>query len=368
MTVERPSDVVKVAEPQFQSALPSVVSRAVRTRGIVALLFVLTIGSCIVSLGFGSYPVSFRDTVAVLIGHLTGQPADVPGPVETIIWQLRMPRVLTGAWVGAGLAASGAAIQAVVRNILADPYLLGVSSGASLGAALVITLGLGSLVGVVSLAAGAFAGALVALVLVVGLIRANGNFGSTRLVLAGITVSYFLAAATNLVVVFADSRDAIRAITFWMLGSLSQSAWATVPMVAVCVLATITFLVLWARRLDAISLGDDVARSLGIDPLSLRCQVAVVSSLGVAASVAVSGSVGFVGLVVPHLARRLVGATHRLVIVTSALLGASLLVWADALARTVLAPREIPLGILTALIGTPLLMVLVRRSMAVTNS
>jgi iron complex transport system permease protein len=270
---------------------------------------------------------------------------------------------VTVALLGAVLAASGAALQAVVRNVLADPYLLGVSSGASLGAALVITLGLGSLIGAMTLAAGAFAGALIALVLVLSLIRGGAQLGSTRLVLAGITVSYFLAAATNLIVVFADSRDAVRAVTFWMLGSLSQSTWDTVPVLVVTCAAAIAGMLLWSRRLDAISLGDDVARSLGTDPARLRLQVAVVASFGVAAAVAVSGSIGFVGLVVPHLARRLVGATHRLVIPCSALLGAGLLVWADALARTVLAPREIPLGILTALIGTPMLMALVRRQM-----
>lgn len=342
------------------------VPRKCRGSFIVFLLLTAVGVSCIVSLGLGPYPVSTSDAARIIWARLTGGETgpEVSAAAETIIWQLRVPRIVTGAFVGAVLAASGAALQAVVRNVLADPYLLGVSSGASLGAALVITMGLGSLVGAITLAAGAFLGALVALALVLALIRSAGRLSSTRLVLAGITVSYFLGAATNLIVVFADSRDAVRAVTFWMLGSLSQATWETIPVLTVTCCLTIAALLLWSRRLDAISLGDDVARSLGTDPVRLRTQVAVMASLGVAAAVAVSGSIGFVGLVVPHLARRLVGATHRLVIPTSALLGAGLLVWADALARTALAPREIPLGILTALIGTPMLMALVRRQLA----
>jgi iron complex transport system permease protein len=225
----------------------------------------------------------------------------------------------------------------------------------------VLSAGLGSLAGAFALASGAFAGALVALVLVVFLLSTGpGAASAHRLILAGIAVSYLLAAATNLVAVFADSRDAVRAITFWMLGSLGQSTWSTAPIVAAGGAVMVALLWLSSRRLDAVALGDDVARSLGIRPDRLRMQVAVLASLGVASAVSVSGSIGFVGLVVPHLARRLVGAPHRWMLPVCALVGAILLVWADALARTVVAPREIPLGILTALLGTPLLMTLVR--------
>lgn len=372
MTVAPGRIGVKEAHPTRSQGGVLLPANRRRSRGplVIVLILVFVGASCLVSLGLGPYPVSIGDSARIIWAELTG--ADVsPGvssAASTIIWQLRVPRIVTGALVGAVLAASGAALQAVVRNVLADPYLLGVSSGASLGAAIVISLGLGSFIGAVTLAAGAFLGAIVSLVLVLALIRSGGQLSSTRLVLAGITVSYFLGAATNLIVVFADSRDAVRAVTFWMLGSLSQATWGTIPVLAVTSVCAVATLLLWSRRLDAISLGDDVARSLGTDPARLRMRVAVMASLGVAAAVAVSGSIGFVGLVVPHLARRMVGATHRLVVPTSALLGAGLLVWADALARTALAPREIPLGILTALIGTPMLMALVRRQMARTET
>jgi iron complex transport system permease protein len=372
MTIAARPPEVNEAHPSTATARPNVARRRGNSRGriVIVLLVVAVAASCIVTLGLGPYPVSSSDTARIVWARLiSGEPStDVTAAANTIVWQLRVPRIASGVLVGAVLAASGAALQAVVRNALADPYLLGVSSGASLGAALVITLGLSSFVGAITLAAGAFLGALVALALVLTLIRSGGRLSSSRLVLAGITVTYFLGAATNLVVVFADSRDAVRAVTFWMLGSLSQSNWEALPVLSVTCALTIATMLLWARRLDAISLGDDVARSLGTDPVRLRTRVAVMTSLGIAAAVAVSGSIGFIGLVVPHLARRLVGATHRLVIPTSALLGAVLLVWADALARTVLAPREIPLGILTALIGTPLLMALVRRQLARTDA
>lgn len=337
--------------------------RRTPTRGATVLLALgaaLLVG-VVAAVGVGPLVVPPRAVLDVVLAHLAGGPGPADPMHDTVVWVLRLPRVLVGACVGAVLAASGAALQAVVRNQLADPYLLGVSAGASLGAALVLTLGLGALVGTVTLTGGAFAGALLALLLVIGVLGARTGLSSHRLVLAGLTVGYFLTAVTNLVVVLADSRDAVRAVMFWMLGSLGRSGWGDLPLLAAATAVTVGALVLRARRLDAIALGDDVARSLGTDPDRLRRQVAVVAALGVAAAVAVSGAIGFVGLVVPHLARRLVGATHRLVVPASALLGALVLVVADTLARTVLAPREIPLGVLTALLGTPLLMALVRR-------
>ena len=310
------------------------------------------------------------EVVKVVGHHLTGWEAATPARAshDSIVWLLRTPRVVSAALVGAVLAAAGAALQAAVRNVLADPFLLGVSSGASLGAALVLTLGLSATVGAVTVTGGAFAGALVSIVLVLGLVRTGGQLSSNRLVLAGICVSFFLGALTNLVVVVSDDRDAIRAVTFWMLGSLGQADWAGIPVLAAVTVLSVAPLVIWARRLDALALGDDVARSLGTDPGRFRAQVVLLTSLGVAAAVSVSGSIGFVGLVVPHLARRLTGAAHRRLIPVSALVGAIILVWSDALARTALAPREIPLGILTALLGTPLLMALVRRQLARTDS
>lgn len=334
-----------------------------RPRLGIATLSVVLAASCVVSLALGSAPVPVSDVVRVLAGHL-GLDTSLPGTSETIVWLLRAPRVLCGALVGAVLAASGAALQAIVRNTLADPFLLGVSSGASLGAAAVLTMGAGSVLGVLGVTGGAFAGALLSIVLVLVLVRSGGQLSSNRLVLAGLCVSFFLGAMTNLLVVVSDSRDAVRAVLFWMLGSLNQTDWRSVPTIAVIAVAAVAALTLRGRRLDALALGDDVARSLGTDPDRFRAEVVLVTSLAVAAAVSISGSIGFVGLVVPHLARRVVGAGHHRLVPASALTGAIILVWADALARTVLAPRDLPLGVLTALLGTPLLMVLVRRQLS----
>ena len=287
----------------------------------------------VLSVGAGQLDASPAEVVRALLHCLDGTGgADVDPALETVVWQLRLPRILVGLCAGAVLSVGGACLQAVVRNDLADPYLLGVSSGASLGAALVIAGGAGGSAGAVgsrlmaasgalTATGGAFLGALAALALVMALAGGSRRLSGSRLVLAGLTAGYFLSAITNLVVVLSDSRDAVRAITFWMLGSLGRSSWTDVPVLSCATALALGYLVLRARALDAIGLGDDVARSMGVDPFRLRRSTTAVAALGVAL----------------------------------------VLVAADALARTVLAPREIPLGILTALVGTPLLMWMMRR-------
>ncbi|KTS91799.1 hypothetical protein NS183_02485 [Microbacterium testaceum] len=354
MTVEERADDVKSPTVPW-----------LRRRAAAAIVLLCAAVPVVVVLGIAAGQVALTpaDVVDATWRALTGTTGttDAARLADTVVGQLRAPRVLLGFCVGAILAASGAALQAVVRNDLADPYLLGITSGASLGAAAVIALGIGAFAGAISTSGGAFVGALLALAIVLVLVGPRRRLGSGRLVLAGLAVGYALSAVTNLIVVLSDNRDAIRAITFWMLGSLGQASWADLPLVALALVAAVGVLTVWGRRLDAIGLGDDVARSLGSDPDRLRRNVAVVTAVAIAAAVAVSGSIGFVGLVVPHLARGLVGATHRVLLPTSALLGGILLVAADTLARTVLAPREIPLGILTALLGTPLLLLLIAR-------
>ena len=357
----------------------SIRTRPPRVNAATATLVLLGVAVPLVAalcVGAGQLEASPAEVVRALAHRLGGaDDADLDPALVTVIWRLRLPRILVGLCAGAVLSVGGACLQAVVRNDLADPYLLGVSSGASLGAALVIAGGAGgaggsagavgsrlmAAGGALTTTGGAFLGALAALALVMALAGGSRRLSGSRLVLAGLTAGYFLSAITNLVVVLSDSRDAVRAITFWMLGSLGRSSWTDVPVLACATALTLGYLVLRARALDAIGLGDDVARSMGVDPFRLRRSTTAVAALGVAAAVAVSGAIGFVGLVVPHLARRLVGAAHRALLPAAALLGALVLVAADALARTVLAPREIPLGILTALVGTPLLMWMMRR-------
>lgn len=319
--------------------------------------------SLLVNVGVGPVPISPARVAGIVASRLDlVEGAGTWSAAEAnIVWLLRLPRVLTGVLVGAGLSMAGAVIQALVRNPLADPYLLGISSGASAGAAAHILFGVVAVGGAAALAGSAFLGALAAAVLVFAVARIGGRLVPARLVFAGIAVGFALTALTNLLVFTSNSRDGVRAVLFWMLGSLGQSRWDTLGLLCAVTLLTGTLLVGWARRFDAMALGDDTARALGTHPTRFRALATVVVALSVAVAVSVSGAIGFVGLVVPHLARRLVGPAHRWLLPASALLGALVLIWADALARTAFAPAELPLGILTALIGTPLLIVLVHR-------
>ena len=270
-----------------------------------------------------------------------------------------------GAAVGACLAISGAALQAMVRNLLADPYILGVSGGASTGAAAAILFGVGAALGEYAQSVLAFVGALAAALLVFVIARSNGRVTSLRLLLSGVAVGYALSAVTSLLIFSSDSAEGSRSVMFWMLGSLSLGQWNAFLVIAL-VAGLVGTVVLTARAplLDALAAGDGIAHGLGISPDRARIGLLVVVSLCTAAAVAGAGAIGFVGLVIPHLARRLVGSRHRVAIPASALLGAGFLVWADVVARLVMAPRELPIGVITAAVGAPFLLLLIRRMQA----
>ncbi|WP_067704017.1 FecCD family ABC transporter permease [Nocardia jejuensis] len=324
--------------------------------GLAAILSAVLVCAC----GIG--PVTVPPlTVARIVGHhMFGIPAlaEWTAAQDAIVWRVRVPRVLLGALVGAGLAVSGAVLQTVVRNVLADPHILGVTSGASTGAALSLLFGFG--VGGM-LSASAFSGALCATGLLFAVARSNGQLTSLRLLLGGVTIGYIFSAATSFLIFASDSPEGARAVLFWLLGSLGSAAWPAVVTTAAAVGASIAALFLMATRFDALAVGDDTARTLGIAPTRWRVGALAVVALCVGAVVAVAGAIGFVGLIVPHVARLATGSAHRRLIPMSALLGANFLVLADVVARTAFAPRELPLGIVTAVVGAPLLLVLVRR-------
>jgi iron complex transport system permease protein len=282
-------------------------------------------------------------------------------PVETqVLLQLRLPRVVLAALVGGMLSLAGAAYQGVFRNPLADPYLLGAAAGAGLGATLVIAYVPGNAVGPVSVVPlAAFVGALTGVGLAYGLgALAGQGDGAATLLLAGVAVASFLAAAQT--AVQQANSESLRDVYSWLLGQLGAASWSTVGLMlpyaalsAVCLLAT-------GRGLDVLSVGDDEATSLGIRPQRLRLLVLLAASLGTAAAVAVSGLIGFVGLVVPHIVRRLAGGSYRTVLPVSLLGGGAFLVAADLVARTVLAPAELPIGVVTAFVGAPFFALLLR--------
>ena len=293
-----------------------------------------------------------------LAGLLGGGPGTAPlGPLlDGVVWELRLPRVLTAAAVGAGLAVCGAVMQSLTRNPLADPYLLGLSAGASLGAVAVIVLGVTLLLPVA-----AFAGAFLAMAAALGLAGSLGTLTPGRTVLAGLAVAQLCAAGTSFLIFWSATGDSYRDILAWLMGSLAGTGWSDVAIAATAVAVLGTGLLGSARTLDAFAFGDGAASALGIDVARTRWVLLTVVALLTGGLVAVSGSIGFVGLIVPHGVRLVVGALHRRLLPLAGLVGAIFLVWADTAARALFEPRELPVGIVTAFVGAPVFAALLWR-------
>lgn len=270
-------------------------------------------------------------------------------PVHGIIFELRLPRALFAAIIGAGLGVVGVVLQTTTRNDLADPFLFGLSSGAAAGAVFVITV-TGDVLGLWTLPLAAFCGGIIASAVVMALVQSLRSGAPEKLILAGLAVSFLFAAITNYLIFAGDSRAA-HSIVFWMLGGLGLSRWETLPLVLFGLLLILGYAFYQRRWLDALLAGDQTATSLGVPVHRLRMSMFLVSALATATFVSVAGVIGFVGLMVPHLARGLVGTLHTRLIPTAALVGATLLTASDILSRLVLAPQEIPVGIVTTSIG-----------------
>ncbi|MBO1437343.1 iron ABC transporter permease [Meiothermus sp. CFH 77666] len=271
---------------------------------------------------------------------------------ENIVWYLRFPRVLLGVVVGASLAVAGVVMQALVRNPLADPYLLGVSGGASTGAVLALATGWLGFAGLYGVSIGAFVGSLASLGLVLALARLGGQMSPTRLILAGVAVAYLFSGLTSLITLTGE-RELARAALSWLLGSLSGSQWRDLGLPSLVLLLCTLALLFSSRALNAIAIGDETATTLGLEVPRLRLGLILLASLLTAVAVAVAGAVGFIGLMLPHMARFLSGADHRRLLPTAALLGGLFTIWVDVGARMLFAPQEVPLGVITALLGAP---------------
>jgi iron complex transport system permease protein len=329
---------------------------------VVVGALVAVAGIAGLAVSYGSVTVAPGEVWRVVAHHLApGLVAGVDPTVDQIVWRLRVPRVVLGLVVGAGLAVSGAALQALVRNPLADPYILGVSSGGAFGAVAMTLAGGGLAAGALAVSGGAFAGALGTTLIVFVLARQFGRLEPTRLLLAGVALSYFATSGISFLVFRANDPQAARSVLYWTLGSLSGATFdeLTVPAV-VCALG-VGWLILYARQLDALAGGDQTAISLGVEVERFRLQLLVATSLVVGVLVAVVGAVGFVGLMVPHMVRLVVGASHRRLLPAAALVGALFLVLADLAARMVARPGEMPVGVVTAACGVPFFVVLLRR-------
>ncbi len=329
-------------------------------------LFLVLITSMTVAIMIGSVSVTPLHVWKVILSKVPLFPhvieADWSRSQEIIIWQIRVPRVILAAVVGAGLAVAGAAVQALVRNSIADPYILGISSGATVGATAVIILGAFSFLGIYALSVSAFLGSFMAIVLVFLLSRVGGRISIFRLLLAGMAVSFILSATSNFMLMMSKEEGGIKAVMYWMLGSLAGAKWSNLFIPVIVFFIVFGLLWLYYRNLNLLLLGEEAAVTLGVNLQQFRIQLIVLVSLLTGVLVAVSGSIGFVGLIIPHIVRLLVGSNYKHVIPISALLGGIFLVWADALARVLIAPEEMPIGIITAFCGGPFFIWLLRRN------
>ncbi|MDY7100873.1 MAG: iron ABC transporter permease [Actinomycetota bacterium] len=323
-----------------------------------ALVMVLTIAAMA-----GSTAIAPGDVWRIIGAHTLPWDVSTEGIAtshDSIVWGIRLPRAVLAAVVGATLAVVGAALQGIVRNPLADPAVLGGSSGAAVGAIIVLIAGVTPF-GTWSLMVAAFVGSTLGYALTLTLASRTGMLSPVRLILAGVAVSYLLSAVANLLVATADNPNEVRSVVFWQLGSTASAQWRTVVAPAVLLVAGTAVLLLRARVLNALLVGDETAASLGVRPDRVRRQLIVVVALLTAAAVALCGTIAFVGLVVPHAVRLVTGSDHTRVLPLSALCGAVFLAAADIAARLVLEPQELPIGVVTALIGAPVFCVLVRR-------
>lgn len=334
-----------------------------RPRTTILVLAVAAVVAVVLSVAVGSVPIHPGVVVGVVADHLipwdTG--TSFTATQAQIVWEFRLPRALLGFLVGAALAVAGAVLQAVVRNPLADPFVFGVSSGASVAAVAMLTLATGSLA-TVSVPVAAFFGALLTTLLVFLLAQRRGRVTPNRLVLAGVAMSYLLSSITSYLVLRASTPGGgVSEVLSWLAGSLAGADWGDLGLPAGVLVVATVLLVLLSRILNAFLTGDETAVSLGVDVGRVRLVFFVITSLLVGVAVAVSGAIGFVGLIIPHAMRFLVGADHRWVLPASALAGGLLLVVVDIAARLLLAPTELPVGLLTAAVGAPFFLWLMRR-------
>ena len=328
------------------------------------ILAVVSVISICVTIGLGPVSVSLKSTVDVICGQIPFLRAFSKGNYDlleyNIVWQMRMPRVLLGFIVGGALSVCGVAMQALIRNKLADPFVLGVSSGSSAFATIFMVTGWLSFLGAYALPVSAFIGAAVSITAVYAISRVNGRVNITHLLLVGVAVSMIMDAFTKAVALGAKNALAIHNLDFWMTGSLAGAKWSYLGLPFAVMLLCLVFLMINWRTMNALLLGDDTAVTLGVNVPRMQKALVLVSSLLAGVTIAVSGSIGFIGLMVPHICRLIAGSDHKKILPMSVLLGGCFVIWADVAARMVLAPEELPVGILTAVIGGPCFIILLK--------
>ena len=337
-----------------------------RFRGLLALtaVSVAMVVSIVIAVSVGQVNIPFLDTLETLGRHLLHLRNDAGGDqFDSVIWEIRLPRVLLSVLVGAGLALCGVVMQASLQNPLADPYLLGVSAGGSLGATVAILAGFGAsgLFAGASVPVWAFSGSLLATVIVLIIGSTGSRTSAVKLILAGAAVNALCSAVSSSFVYFAASAEGIRTVTFWMLGSLASATWTDLPLTLCVVVSALAVMATQIRSLDVMLTGDESAITLGVDSARRRRAYLVLCALVTGCLVAHVGVIGFVGLLVPHVARGVVGASHRLLLPVATITGGLFVLWADVIARVAVSNSELPIGIVTAVLGAPVFLHMLTR-------
>ncbi len=331
---------------------------------IYLLMAVILVATIVAAINIGSVDINPRIIFQIIHGKIAGE--DLTSRFSksqiNIIWNLRLPKVLVAACTGAGLALAGILMQALTKNPLADPYILGISSGASTGAVLSLLAGPLPLIGQLPLAEGAFFGALLTSVLVFVIGSDGARINTTKMVLVGMSLSALFGALTELIIFLTPDSRKVQSASFWLSGSFAGTGWADVPLALIISLAGLLVILPLHREMDALLMGEDIARNAGVNTTAIKWVLILVSTLLTAVLVSMSGVIGFVGLVIPHISRSLVGAAHRRLIVISVFIGSVFMVWTDVFARTMAAPRELPVGVVTSICGAPVFLTLLRRS------
>lgn len=362
--------MTRLAEPQVVTEPRPADKRGgtkrVRTASLLGVFAVILVVSIVVATFVGTANIGPLDVLGIILRRLgldvLAPTPPAPALIDALIWESRLPRVLLAATVGLGLSVSGAVLQSITRNPLAEPYLLGVSSGASTGAVLTIVFSLGT--GAYALSAGAFTGALLAFAIVLALIGGGRVSNPARVVLTGVLVSQFFSAITSFMLMISGDADLTRGFTYWLLGSLGGARWEPLLVASTVTLLGAVACLFFAPALDAFTFGWDTAASLGINTTQARVVLMIMTALMTAAAVAASGTIGFIGLLVPHVVRLLAGGTHRVLLPLCGLGGATFLIWVDLFARSAFTPHEVPVGVITALLGAPVFALVLNRTAA----
>lgn len=324
--------------------------------GVSVLLLALLILSIAFAVTIGSVDISIKEVYTIILNkifNINQNETSMDLAVQDVVMLIRLPRIILALAVGAGLSVVGVVMQAIVKNSLADPYILGISSGASLGATMAIMLGVGKFFGSNYVGVAGFLGALIVSLLVMIIANIGGRANSVKLLLGGMALSSVCSAFSSFIIYFTNDAQASQKVTFWLMGSLAGAKWEQLIFILPSILFGVIFFMTQSRVLNLMLLGDDVAVTLGTDLHKFRHLYLIITSLMIGLLVYSSGMIGFVGLIIPHIARMIFGTDHKKIIPISALLGAIFVIWADVLCRNVIKGTEIPIGILISIIGAP---------------